>query len=83
MIIIAKRSNQYLVTLVKSNDPNPPGYMVDLDRDIVSPMPVQQALKWGYWTEVNDVPANVQQKIALSISKANLTTAVKGITDII
>lgn len=81
MNIIAKRGDQYLVTeySVTNGNPNPSGHIIDLSQKSATAMPVQQALKWGYWEEAGKVTEVIQQQIAMLISKSNLDNVTKAI----
>lgn len=68
MKILAQRGkSQYLVGEVEptESNPNPSIKLIDISQNTSVPMPLQQALKWGYWEEPETLSPIIQQSIAL------------------
>lgn len=75
MRILARRGNsQFLVTdSLDESDINPSSKLVDLRQNLATPMPAQQAIKWGYWELPGDIPeVTVKQIEALANSSTRL-----------
>lgn len=80
MRIIAHRGQQqFLVTEAPSGDINPPSQIVDIKTGLVTPMPAQQALKWGYWEEAKNIAPDIMAKIQAATASTTRRKAISYI----
>lgn len=72
VLVVAKRGdNAFLVTKNKDEtNENPDGFLVNLASGITLALPIQQALKFGYWEEAGEIDVATKESISIATERA-------------